>query len=323
MEFSRDVLRLDPEAITRELSENLRRDVRKTLRRAGAVVGISGGVDSSVVLALSVLALGPERVLGVMLPERESDPQSIVRARLVAELCGVETVVEDVTEALTALGCYERRDAAIRRVFPDYGPGYLAKMTLPGSVLDTDTLNVFHLSVIKPDGEDRSKRLDLDEYLQIVAASNLKQRTRMAMLYHHAESRNFAVIGTPNKNEHEQGFFVRWGDGGYDVAPIRHLYKTQVYQLGEHLGIPEEIREATPTSDTYSAPVSQEEFFFRMPFETMDLLWYAADHGVPVSESAHVLDLDEQQVRRAYDDLDRKRRATEYLRSLPIAYSGT
>lgn len=320
MDFSRDVLRIDPEAVAQELSERLRRDTRKTLRGAGAVIGISGGVDSSVVLALSVLALGQERVLGLMMPERESDPQSALRARMVADQFGVETVVEDLTDALTALGCYARRDAAIRRVFPEYGPGYLSKITLPGSVLETNTLNVFHLTVITPDGDERSKRLNLDEYLQIVASSNFKQRTRMAMLYYHAEARNYAVIGTPNKNEHDQGFFVRWGDGGYDVAPIRHLYKTQVYELAEYLEIPEEIRHATPTSDTYSAPVSQEEFFFRMPFETMDLLWYAADHGVPVSESAAILNLSEPQVRRAYTDMDRKRRTTDYLRRAPIGY---
>jgi len=318
MTFHKDVLKIDPAAVTQELVANLRRDVHQTLRRFGAVVGISGGVDSSVVLALCVRALGPKRVVGVMMPEKDSSRDSIVLARKVAEKFGVETVVEDMTGVLVGFGCYARRDEAIRRVFPEYDPSYRAKITLPGSVLDSDALNVFYLTIVTPEGEEKSKRLNLRDYLQIVAASNFKQRSRMAMLYYHAELRNYAVVGTPNKNEHDQGFFVKWGDGGYDVAPIRHLFKTQVYQLAEYLGIPEEILNRPSSSDTYSASSTQEEFFFRLPFELMDLLWYALEHNVPVAEVAQEMDLTEEQVQRVFDDLSRKRRTTAYLRMPPL-----
>ena len=320
MTFHRDILRIDGRAVSEELAANLRRDVRQTLRRSGAVVGISGGLDSSVVLALCARALGPKHVLGVMMPETDSSHDSIVLARKVADQFGVETVVEDVTQALTGLGCYTRRDEAIRRVFPEYNSNYQARITLPGNVLDSDTLNVFYLTIISPEGEERSSRLNVRDYLQIVAASNLKQRSRMTMLYYHAELRNYAVIGTPNKNEHDQGFFVKWGDGGYDVAPIRHLYKTQVFQLAEYLGVPASIREATPTTGTYSAPTSQEEFFFRMPFETMDLIWYALEHDVPASDVASVMNLAQHQVERAFADLVGKQRTTQYLRTPPLGY---
>jgi NAD+ synthase len=222
-----------------------------------------------------------------------------------------------MTGALVGLGCYDRRDEAIRRVFPEYDSSYKAKISLPQQLLDSDALNVFYLTIISPEGEEKAKRLNLRDYLQIVAASNFKQRSRMAMLYYHAERRNYAVVGTPNKNEHEQGFFVKWGDGGYDTAPLRHLYKTQVYQLAEHLNIPREIRLATPTTDTYPAHSSQQEFFFRLPFEVMDLLWYAQEGGVPVSEVARVMELSEEQVERAFSDFERKRRTTEYLRTMP------
>jgi NAD+ synthase len=306
--------------VTEELVANLRRDVRRTLRRSGAVVGISGGVDSSVVLALCVRAFGAKRVVGVMMPEKESSGDSIVLARRLAEQLGIETVVEDVTGALVGFGCYARRDEAIERVFSEYDPSYKAKITLPGDVLESDALNVFYLTIISPEGEEKSKRLNLRDYLQIVAASNFKQRSRMTTLYYHAELRNYAVVGTPNKNEHDQGFFVKWGDGGYDVAPVRHLFKTQIYQLAEYLDVPLEIRQATPATDTYSAHSSQEEFFFRLPFEVMDLLWYAQEHDVPLSEVAQVMGLTEKQVQRAWADLDRKRRTTEYLRTLPIEY---
>jgi NAD+ synthase len=321
MAFHKDVLKIDPVAVTEELARKLRHDIQQTLHRAGAVVGISGGVDSSVVLALCVRALGPQRVLGVMMPEKESSRDSTVLAGKLADRLGVETVLENLTGGLEGLGCYDRRDDAISRTFPEYGPGYKAKITLPGNVLESDTLNVFSLTVVSSEGETKSKRLHPRDYLQIVAASNFKQRSRMSMLYYHAEVRNYAVIGTPNKNEHDQGFFVKWGDGGYDIGPIRHLYKTQVYQLAEHLDIPAEIRQATPTTDTYSAPSSQEEFFFRMPFEVMDLLWYAMEHDVPVPEIARVMDLTEEQIQRAFSDLARKQRTTQYLRTLPIDYS--
>ena len=323
MPFDKDVLTIEADTMTEELVANLRRDVRQTLRRSGAVVGISGGVDSSVVLALCVRAFGPKRVIGLMMPEKDSSRDSLVLARKVANQFGIETVVEDMTGVLVGFGCYTRRDEAIQRVFPEYDPSYKAKITLPGSVLESDALNVFYLTIITPEGKERSKRLNLRDYLQIVAASNFKQRSRMAMLYYHAELRNYAVVGTPNKNEHDQGFFVKRGDGGSDVAPIRHLYKTQVFQLAEYLVVPQEICQATPTTDTYSAHSSQEEFFFRLPFEVMDLLWYALKHDVPVPEVALVMGLTEEQVQRAFADLTRKQRTTQYLRTLPIGCSNS
>jgi NAD+ synthase len=320
MTFDRDVLNLDPAAETERLVEGLRDAVFQQLRRKGGVIGISGGVDSSVVLALAVEALGAERVLGVLLPEQESSPDSARLARVVAQQFGVETVVEDVTGALIGFGCYRRRDAAVGEIFPEYNPTYKVKITLPPGLLERDTLNIFSATVISPEGEERTRRLRPQALRDIVAASNFKQRSRTAFLYYHAEKRDYAVIGTPNKNEHDQGFFVKFGDGAYDVAPIVHLYKTQVYQLAEHLEIPAEIRERPPTSDTYSASATQEEFFFRLPFETMDLLWYAHEHDVPVAEVAQVMRLEEEQVERAYKDFASKARTTEYLRTPPIRF---
>ncbi len=321
MDFSRDVLELDAAAETGRLVAGLRRAVLEQLKRRGGVVGISGGVDSAVVLALAVRALGAGRVLGVLLPERESSPESAELAGRLASQFGVETVVEDVTGALIGFGCYRRRDAAVQAMFPEYDPTYRVKITLPAGLLDRDTLNVFSVTVISPEGEEQTRRLRPQQLREIVAASNFKQRSRAALLYYHAEARDYAVLGTPNKNEHDQGFFVRHGDGAYDVAPIVHLFKTQVYQLAEYLEIPEEIRSRPPTSDTYSAPSTQEEFFFRLPFETMDLLWYALIHGVPPAKVATAMGLSEEQVQRAWNDLASKERCTAYLRTPPICFS--
>lgn len=319
--FHKDILSIDPETVTERLVTNLRQDVLQTLRRSGAVVGISGGVDSAVVLALSVRAFGPRRVVGVMMPEKDSSRDSVVLARKVADQLGTEAIVEDLTDALTGFGCYARRDEAIKRTFPEYGPGYKAKITLPGNVLESDALNVFYLTIVTPGGEEKAKRLNLRDYLQVVAASSFKQRSRMTMLYYHAELRNYAVVGTPNKNEHDQGFFVKWGDGGYDVAPIRHLYKTQVYQLAAYLDVPQEIQQATPTTDTYSAHSTQEEFFFRLPFQVMDLLWYAQEHEIPIPRVAKVMSLTKQQVERVFRDFARKSATTAYLRKVPMGYA--
>jgi NAD+ synthase len=323
--FSNHALDIDPAAETERIVTNLRHTVRHEWHRYGAVVGVSGGVDSATVLALCARAFGPERVVALIMPDKDSDPESERLARQVAGQLGVETVLEDVTPVLEGFGCYSRRDEAIQRIFPEYDPraGYKAKIVLPHNVLEEGTLNIFSVTIVSPAGEEQSRRLPTHEYLQIVAASNFKQRSRMATLYYHAESRNYAVIGTANKNEHDQGFIVKYGDGGVDAQPIAHLYKTQVYLLAAYLDVPEVIRARTPTSDTYSAHQTQEEFFFRLPFETMDLLWYAQEHHVPVPEVAQAMRLTEIQVQRAFDDFTRKRRTTEYLRMPPLKWSVT
>ena len=316
--FHREILRLDPAQEVERIVETLRDDVFNVLKRKGGVLGVSGGVDSAVVLALAVRALGAERLVTLLLPEMESSPESAALARRVCRQFGVEPIVEDVTGPLIGFGCYRRRDEAVQAIFPEYDSTYKLKITLPSGLLDRDTLNVFSATIISPEGEEKVKRLRPKQLRQIVAASNFKQRSRAAMLYYHAERRDYAVIGTPQKNEHDQGFFVKYGDGAMDVKPIGHLYKTQVYQLAEYLEIPEEIRERPPTSDTYSAGSTQEEFFFRLPFELMDVLWYALEHDVPAGVVAREMDLTEEQVQRVYDDITRKQRTTTYLRTPPL-----
>ena len=318
MRFSKESLTLDPARETERIVAFLQKTVRQNMRR-GAVVGISGGIDSAVVLALAVRAFAAERVVAVMMPDKDSDPISETYARELAAKFDVEPLLEDITAALQGFDCYHRRDDAIRRVFPEFdaAKGYKAKIVLPQDLLEANTLNVFSVTIIRPNGQQETKPLPSREMLQIVAASNLKQRSRMSTLYYHAEARQYAVIGTANKNEHDQGFFVKYGDGGVDVQAIAHLFKTQVYQLARHLGVPESIQKRTPTTDTYSAPCDQQEFFYRLPFDTLDLLWYAKEHQVPKDEAARVMGLNEVQVGRAFDDIDRKIRTTDFLRLLP------
>ena len=320
MNFTKESVCIDPGAEVERIVRKLREAVHRDLRRQGGIVGVSGGVDSAVVLALSVRAFGPDKVVALIMPEKDSDPVSKELAADLIGRFGVNSAVEDITSILEAFHCYRRRDEAIRRVFSQYdaGAGWTAKIVLPQNLLDADILNVFSLVVISPDGRSESHPLNPMEFLQITAASNMKQRTRMTLLYYHAELRNYAVIGTMNRNEHDQGFFVKFGDAGVDVKPIGHLYKTQVYQLAEYLDIPAAIRNRSPTSDTYSAPCTQEEFFFRLPFSTLDLLLYARTQGLRPDEAATALGLTKEQVSHAYSDFNRRERSTRYLHLPPL-----
>jgi NAD+ synthase len=318
--FSKDIILLkDIESVTGQIVEKLRDDVLTRFKRNGAVVGISGGIDSSVCLALAAKAFGPEKVLGIMLPEKDSSPDSEKLARELAAKYGVRAIKEEITGALSGFGCYERRDEAVKRVFPEYDPlTWKMKIGIRQSGLFNNLPPIFYLTVIDSEGNARDKILPAGEYLQIVAASNFKQRTRMSMLYYHAEALHYAVIGTPNKHEQEQGFFVKYGDGAGDVMPIGNLYKTQVYQLAEYLKVPEEIIRRTPTTDTYSAEQTQEEFFYQLPFNLMDRFWFGFENGYTAAEVAAVMGETPERVEALFRNFERKRKTTEYLRMPPV-----
>jgi NAD+ synthase len=319
--FSRDVLRIDAAATAEQVESAIRTQVLVTLKRRGAVVGISGGIDSSVVATLCARALGRDRVLALLMPERDSSDDALRLGRMLAQHLGVRHVVEDVAPALEGLGCYARQLEAIRMVFPEYGEGWRCKLALP-SILESDRLNITSLTVQAPDGARRTSRMPPAAYLQMVAATNFKQRTRKMMEYYHADRLLYAVAGTPNLLEYDQGFFVKQGDGAADFKPIAHLYKTQVYALAEHLGVPEEIRRRPPTTDTFSLAQTQEEFYFALPYHEMDLCLWAHDHRVPAAEAAPVLSLTPGQVERVYRDIEAKRRVSQYLHAAPLLLGG-
>jgi len=315
--FSSDVLAIDAAKATDRIVSFLRDSVLGVLRRRGAVLGISGGVDSAVVAALAARAFGAERTLGLFMPERDSSPDSLRLGRRVAEAFAIPTLLEDVTPALEALGCYRRQADAARQVFPEFGDGYRMKLSLP-SVLAGDRYSVSSLTIQSPSGETKTARLPATAYLELVAATNFKQRVRKSLEYHHADRLRRAVLGTPNRLELDQGFFVKQGDGASDVKPIAHLYKSQVYALAEYLGVPAEIRERPPTTDTFSLPQTQEEFYFALPWRTLDLCLYAHRHALSPDEVSPVVDLSPEQVEAVYRDIDQKQRAARYQSTPPL-----
>jgi NAD+ synthase len=310
-------LTLDAAAEIDRIAATLRAQVLKQLRRKGVVVGLSGGIDSTVVAALAVKAFGPGNVLGIYMPEEDSDPDSLRLGRQVAEWLGIDTVLEDISPMLIGAGCYRRRDEFIRRVFPEYGLGWKNKVVLK-KANGTAGYNVFNLVVRGPHGEQKEARMPLEVYLGIVATTNMKQRTRKQIEYFHADRLQYAVAGTPNRLEYDQGFFVKNGDGAADVKPIAHLYKSQVYQLAAHFGAPEEIRTRPPTTDTYSLEQTQEEFFFGIPLKTLDVCMYALDHGIPADTVAPAVGLTTQQVLDVFRDITGRRRSTRYLHEAPL-----
>jgi NAD+ synthase len=312
-----EALRLDCAKEAKKCSARIKQLVSRVFKRPGVVVALSGGIDSSVVGALCVRALGKDRVFGLLMPETDSSPETLRLSQLIADSLGIERHYEDITPVLDALGCYRTRNDAIRRVIPEYTDDSKCKIVLP-TIIDNSQLRIFSVVVELPDGRQIKKRLTIKAYLEILAASNFKQRVRKMLEYFHADRLNYAVTGTPNRQEYDQGFFVKLGDGAADLKPIAHLYKTQVYQMAEFLGVPEEICKRPPTTDTYSMPQSQEEFYFSVPYDKMDYCLYGLNHGLEADEVGKTAGLTSEQVEGVYRDIQGKRNATEYLHMPPM-----
>ena len=321
MKFSADVLRIDADAEIRNIASTIRDVVTKTLHRKGAVVSVSGGIDSAACAALCARALGKEHVLALFLPERDSSPESLRFGKLLTEKLGIASLTEEIAPILEAAGCYRHQRQAVRMVFSDYSDGWKFKITLP-SILESNRLNVSRLTVHSPSGEVLSERMPAAAYLQLVAATNFKQRTRKMLDYYHADRLNYAVCGTPNRLEYDQGFFVKGGDGLADFKPIAHLYKSQVFAIARALGVPDEICNRTPTTDTFSLPQTQEEFYFALPYDKMDLCLWGLNHGIPAAEVAPVVGITAEQVERVYRDIDVKRRTTLPLHLPAVLMTG-
>ena len=306
-----DLLAIDCDAEVQRISDWINQTVGGVLGKRGVVLGLSGGIDSSVCAALAVQALGADKVFGLLLPECDSRASATDLGAALAESLGIRQITQNITSALTALGCYEQRDAAIRRLFPDYDEGWKCKLVIAGG--QQGGINYFQLIVQNRSGAFDKRRLPLREYLQIVAATIYKQRVRKTIEYFHADRLNYAVIGTPNRLEFDQGFFVKNGDGAADLKPIAHLYKTQVYALAAQLGLPAVIRNSTPSTDTYSLEQSQDEFYFALPYQSMDIALRLHNLQRPAEALASALAISIDKAHRIYADINAKRRSTRYL----------
>ena len=314
--LNKDVLQINPEIEVSKIIEGIRSHLSKKVHRRGLVVAVSGGVDSAVCAALAVKAIGAKKVFGLLLPEHDSSSTSVSRGKMLVEQLGIDYELHDIAPTLESIGCYSWRDKAIKSVFPDYDGTWKNKIVITGGM--QGKINHFNLVVKKPDGSIAESRLALPQYLQLVAATNYKQRIRKTIEYFHADRLNFAVVGTPNRLEYDQGFFVKNGDGSADIKPIGHLYKTQVYALAQYFNLPEEIRNAEPTTDTYSLAQGQDEFYFGLHYSKMDFALWAYNNKVPAKELADYFQTSEEQALTIYQDIEAKRRTTQYLHMSPL-----
>jgi NAD+ synthase len=310
-------LKLDCAKDAERITIAIKEWVLRKFKKKGLIVALSGGIDSSTVAALAVRALGKDRVFGLLMPERDSSADTLSLSRQIAQHLGIEAIHEDISGILDASGCYRRRDEAIKLVIPNYGSGWKSKIVLP-SLLEGEQYRIFSVIAQSPTGERIEARLNLTAYLGVVAATNFKQRARKMLEYYHADRLNYAVAGSPNRLEYDQGFFVKLGDGAADIKPIAHLYKTQVYQMAEFLQLPETIRKRAPTTDTYSLPQSQEEFYFSLPYDQMDLVLYGKNNGYGAAEIGQGTGLTADQVERVFRDIEAKRRVASYLNAAPV-----
>jgi len=308
----------DPQRAIETICEKFRKAVFQSLKRKGVVVAVSGGIDSSVCAALAVRTFSREKVLALLLPERDSSVAGRTLGEMVCTHLGISFDVKDITSTLEAIGCYKWRDEAIRSVFPEYGSEWKSKIAISQNSIDSDGYNFFMMVVESPQGERMEKRLPLKAYLQIVASTNFKQRIRKTLEYFHADRLNYAVAGTPNRLEYDQGFFVKNGDGSADVKPIAHLYKSQVYEIGKVLGLPEVIVSSQPTTDTYSLEQGQDEFYFILPYEKMDIVLFGLNNGKTADEVARETGLSRMRIQRVFQDIQNKRATTHPLHMKPI-----
>jgi len=316
LDLSLNNLSINCEVVSEEIQNFVRNTVFNVLKKRGVVIGISGGIDSSVSTAICVNALGKEKVFGILMPEKESSNDTLKLSRIITDFFGIDNILEDITPILESTGCYKRRNKAIKKIFPDFTDEWKFKIVLP-SLLDSDSYRVFSLVAKSPNNKIIRKRLHHTTYLEILSATNFKQRVRKMIEYYHADRLNYADIGTPNRLEYDQGFFVKNGDGSADIKPIAHLYKTQIYQLAEYYNIPDIIKNHPPTTDTYSMAQSQEEFFFSVPYNIMDFCLYCLNNDISPESCSNAISLDVDQVKRVYADIKNKRRSSRYLHLSP------
>jgi len=313
-----NLLKIDNiDEVVESLIEFIKEQVKTNFKKNGVVIGLSGGVDSSVIAALCVKALGEKNVHGVIMPEKESNPDSVKLAEIHAKKLGINTEIIDITNTLVSFDVYEIKNEIIKKYFSSYNEKTQYRIVVPQDLIERDGVGFPYLE-IKNENENIEKiKLSYDDYMTITAATTIKHRTRMINLYYHAEKSNSLVMGTTNKTEFVQGYFVKYGDGGVDVEPLIDLFKTQIFQLAKFLEIPDEIIERKPSPDTWSLEVSDEEFFFRIPFLIFDTFWYLQENNIDTQKILKEFNLDDTQAKRILKDQKRKWDITKNLRSLP------
>ena len=318
MESIHEKIRIvNPQQTIDDICDFICKEISEGFKKSGAVIGLSGGIDSAVTANLCKNALGEEKVLGIILPEKESDFESEIHARKFAENLNIRTETVDITQILETFGVYEKKENIIKEKFPNFNSNCKYRMVVPSNI---ENVGIPFLEILDENNVLHKLKVSSSDFLTITAATSIKHRVRMTMLYFFAEKNNYAVIGTTNKSEYLQGYFVKYGDGGSDIEPIVNLYKSQVYQLGKILKVPKEIISKDASPDVWSFSTSDKEFFYSIPYDLVDLILYAREKKLSNKEIQENSNLSVEEIEKLVHLQNQKERKSQHMREIPHSW---
>ena len=298
-----------------EITEFVKKEVFEIFEKKGIVIGLSGGIDSAITAALCAKSIGSEKILGLILPEKESDVNSKNLALQIAEKYNIDTETIDITNILESFGVYENKEKIVKEKFLNYNEKCKYRVVVPPKL--ENNIGIPFLEILDDKNALHKLKISSFDFLNLTAATSIKHRVRMTMLYNYAEKNNFTVVGTTNKTEYLQGYFVKYGDGGSDIEPLVHLYKTQIYQIANFLKLPEEIINQDASPDVWSFKTSDEEFFYAVPYNIVDLILYGRENNISISEIAKFSKIGSEKVEKLIQFQNQKQNKSQTMREKP------
>ena len=298
-----------------EITNFIKNEVFEIYQKKGVAVGLSGGIDSAITAALCTKSIGSEKILGLILPEKESDVNSKNLALQIAEKYNIETKSIDITNILESFGVYENKERIVKEKFPNYNEKCKYRVVVPPKL--ENNIGMPFLEILDNENTLHKLKISSFDFLNLTAATSIKHRVRMTMLYNYAEKNNFAVVGTTNKTEYLQGYFVKYGDGGSDIEPLVHLYKTQIYEIANFLKLPEKIINQDASPDVWSFKTSDEEFFYAVPYNIVDLILYARERNLSINDISKFSNLSSEKIEKLIQFQNQKQSKSQTMRENP------
>ena len=296
----------------------IKNEITNKFQRNGAIIGLSGGIDSAVTAALCVKAIGHEKVLGLIMPEKESELESQVLAKQFADKYNIKTKIIDISSILDSFGVYENKEKIVKEKFTNFNNDCKYRLVVPPKF--ENTVGIPYLDILDDKNKQHKLKISSFEFLALTAATSIKHRVRMTMLYYHGEKNHLTVMGTTNKSEYLQGYFVKYGDGGSDIEPLANLYKSQIYQLGQFLNIPKEILTKDASPDVWSFTTNDEEFFYSVSYDIVDLILYARENKLAVKEIQKLSNLSAENIENLLRFQNQKQNKSQHMREIPHSW---